>query len=616
MVTGSCFAQLDVSDSVAKLLDTAGIAARVDVLNELAYDSSRANTTLALICADSALRLSRKHGFRAREASALLRKQKIYKDRSEFAIATAYADSTIEIRKALGDTEGVVGVLVAYGIIARRVAAYDVAMDRLLEARELIAEKDAPDTKRRLGIALGQLYQLIDSLDLAEQEFRKVLRTLPDGVIDYQTHVGIASVYLGQEQWDSAYKHYNIALEIVRSENKRRSEANILFNLGELFILQDKGKQGIAYLTSAHQIFKDQKNVFGIIDVQINLGQLFLNEDQWEKAEQHLLQADELTRGSSNDLLIQQEAIYTNLQEIYASTGRWKKAHVMLQQLRVVEDQMLSEKAVANIQASQIEHQVYQKNLALARAKRKEAEDESQKRSLVFALLAAAGVIALLIVALLLYRTRIKNREANTLIEIQEREQTRIGRDLHDNVGAKLSTLKYRMEELTDEQYRERMDQKLSQVIGLLDETVDEVRSISHNMVSGVLVRYGLVPALKDLVASIRVKKGPQVRVLAFGVPEELGETEELYVYRIVQELIINVVKHAEATEASVRLEKKGQELHLTVQDNGKGIHPENDLAGIGQANVRNRVQHLGGTVSWDSENGKGTQVNIRIPLK
>ncbi len=264
------------------------------------------------------------------------------------------------------------------------------------------------------------------------------------------------------------------------------------------------------------------------------------------------------------------------------------------------------------------------------------ADSETARRALqrnVFIGLAAA----LVLVALLLWRLArarqrrmrqeqlsheqqvddlLRNQELgalNAMFEGQETERDRVARELHDRVGSMLGNVKMQMEVLEERMdigHTER-DGQYRKVYGLLVDTVGEVRRISHDMVAGTLARFGLEKALEDLCDSIRVTGRLSMELRVFGLENRLEPRVEVTVYRIVQELVGNVMKHANATEMSIDVTRPPGRLSVIVSDNGGGFDPSTPSEGMGLANVRQRAATIGGEVTVDSTPGKGTTVSV-----
>ena len=203
-----------------------------------------------------------------------------------------------------------------------------------------------------------------------------------------------------------------------------------------------------------------------------------------------------------------------------------------------------------------------------------------------------------------------KNLEtARAMLTGQEKERIRIAEDLHDRLGSTLSAAKMQMEVAAS---RTEEDNKyLTKSKSLIDKAIGDTREISHNMISGVLVKLGLNAAIEDLKESLQVTNKLDFKLELDEIPN-LSMQQQLQVFRIIQELVNNSVKHAEADEISIELVKNGKGFHFKVADNGKGFDKDVVQKGLGLSNVARRVETLEGEMHLHSDEN-GSVFNISV---
>ncbi len=158
--------------------------------------------------------------------------------------------------------------------------------------------------------------------------------------------------------------------------------------------------------------------------------------------------------------------------------------------------------------------------------------------------------------------------------------------------------------------------QAFERSMDMLDSSIQEMRRVAHNMMPESLVKFGLDTALKDFCNEINKSGALEISYQSIGVANEIIEpTTAITVYRIVQELINNTMKHAAAKTAIVQVTKSDTHLSVTVEDDGNGFDTTilNQAKGIGWSNIQNRVEFLKGTIDVQSEKGKGTSVHIEM---
>ena len=195
-----------------------------------------------------------------------------------------------------------------------------------------------------------------------------------------------------------------------------------------------------------------------------------------------------------------------------------------------------------------------------------------------------------------------------SLMKGEEDERVRLAKDLHDGLGGLLSGVKLQIANTYQ------ADEQSHKITENLDAAISEMRRISHNLMPEILEREGLIPALNQFCQSIRQTKALNVAFEYSGISDRYNRTTEISVYRILQELINNILKHARATEAIVQLIQAEDVLHITVEDNGVGMNSSE--AGFGMDSITERINFLNGTMSIESEIEMGTTVCIEIALK
>jgi len=243
-----------------------------------------------------------------------------------------------------------------------------------------------------------------------------------------------------------------------------------------------------------------------------------------------------------------------------------------------------------------------------------------------------AMIIIILVVAILgfyIYRITQKSRHDQkvaeleserfkAVIEAQEFERKRIAGDLHDSVGQMLSLTKLHLSEIMD--YEGSLASEQKQIIDrsarILDEACQEVRNISHNLMPGALIRLGLDAAVKDLVR--KINNSNKIRASFSGNLDgrRFDEKIEISVFRIVQEVLNNIMKHSEASNIDITLNRmENGKLELLISDNGTGfdISRIEKSSGIGWKNIYSRLSMINGTMKVNSVINDGTSIRVTI---
>lgn len=214
----------------------------------------------------------------------------------------------------------------------------------------------------------------------------------------------------------------------------------------------------------------------------------------------------------------------------------------------------------------------------------------------------------------------LKNQELESIeamLQGQEKERTKLAAELHDDLGSMLATLKLNFQNLELQNKNYSHDNLLfKKTDNLLEEAYQKVRTIAHSKNAGVLGSDGLVITVKDMVKKIAIPNKLKIDVIAFGLNERLENSLEVSVFRMIQELLTNIIKHSAATKVSVEMTQHVDSLTVIIEDNGKGFdyNKINKKAGMGLGSIDKKIDSLGGTFSIDSHIGKGTTIIIDIP--
>ena len=228
------------------------------------------------------------------------------------------------------------------------------------------------------------------------------------------------------------------------------------------------------------------------------------------------------------------------------------------------------------------------------------------------------ALITFIIAIVLLYQRKIRDKQKQmfqSIIDAEETERNRIAKDLHDSLGASLSAIKLYFESLMPTIADV---EKSKLVYTMLSDSCNEVRSISHQMMPQVLLNEGIYTATRQFCAPLMQMSEPKFELIILGEehrPKKINT--ELMIYRVMQELVNNSIKHSNAKNITVQIISNKNELILSVEDDGIGIDQEklNSSKGLGINNLKSRVQFINGQLSIDSQEESGCLAVVRIPL-
>lgn len=430
-------------------------------------------------------------------------------------------------------------------------------------------------------------------LDMALKQFNFLRSYVTKGPRLANLYQNFSAAYSELEMLDSAY-HYILKCKDLRENSRDERLAYTYNNLGLIFSKYRNNDSAKYYYNKCRQLTHtlQQPGYRNIDDLLLSLysnyAEFYKTAFSYDSAYYYLLKFYELSREKLNE-----------------------KSNEQLQQLYVINETSKKEKKIIT-QRSEIQQKTLERN------------------NLLYLSLA---IVTLAIVALAFYFQRNrriklihqKNMEVHkneitrllatqeskiidAMIEGQEKERRRIAEELHDRLGSTLSAAKMNMEAIS-------IDNSTAQenACKLIDKAVEDTRQISHNLLSGVLTKFGLVAALHDLKETINASGKLKVTLRTIQFDERVELEKEINLYRVIQELLSNTLRHAKAQSFTITLQKENQKLHVTVEDDGTGraVSP----AGIGLKNIDSRVNKINGMWNVNFKEGQGVNADIYIPI-
>ncbi|MDN5205058.1 PAS domain S-box protein [Fulvivirgaceae bacterium BMA10] len=219
-------------------------------------------------------------------------------------------------------------------------------------------------------------------------------------------------------------------------------------------------------------------------------------------------------------------------------------------------------------------------------------------------------------------RKKMESSLMNAVLQGQEQERKRVAKELHDGLGQSLSAINLNLNALEPELeiFNQKFRSTYNKLKLLLENTISDVKTISHNLMPRILENYGLVKALDYLFGFIDETNQIKINFQPYGLECRVDPKVEIALYRIVQELMNNILKHAQSKEVNVQLVKHEDSIVLLIEDDGRGfdIASVNQVSsdGFGLKNIATRVKALDGLLELDSTPGKGTSVTVELPIK
>lgn len=469
-----------------------------------------------------------------------------------------------------------------------------------------------------------------------------------------------------------ALEKYKEALSIFEKAERKWDQANVLSNIGNLFRDDDQLDSALHYYRRANVFNLEVGDKWGQCKNDAAVGTLMMKREEFSEAEKYLTSSktladsldlplekteaiallgenslrlnrlDEATSRLEEALALTKEYGFVELEseirmvrsELFQAKGEFEKAYDETLIYSELRDSLINEKRLENMNELEIRFETAEKDKQLAEQQLAieigSAEIQRQSFNKKLAWLAFALVALILIGIILNYQQKRKLdaqkmdalHKEKQLASIQafvngeEKERMRIAKDLHDGLNGLLAGTKLQFSSVKNS-VSEEGTQHFEEALKSLDNASTEVRRIAHNMMPQDLLRFGLVKALQSYFGTINSSQQLKIELQHYGLEERVPESVELVIYRIILELTNNIIKHANATEALVQLNRTGELLSITVEDNGVGFDPstKESKEGMGMSNLQSRVDFLEGELNIESSNEKGTFVYIELQL-
>lgn len=600
----------------------------------------RSNPDAALFCFERTLVLASDDP--SSRALSLNRIGVVHKNRGDFEFALVAFRKSLRIRQDQQDSSGVASVLNNIGTVHKGCGDYDSALYYALESLKL--RKAQQDLEKVSGsyLNLGNIYSLkeewgqalfyyTEAQALAEQQDLKGT----EAIALYNQ----AGVHLLQGMDRAAETKFMASLALEQQLGNQRNEARILNALGVLHENREELDQAEADYREALAVYERMESRQDVAIAYLNLGNVLRQRDLDEQAEVMYLKSS----GLATQLGQRETAMeaHRNLSELYEEKKDWQRSLEHFRYYATLRDSLNAASAARAFSEIQEKYASEQKQ-RLIESQQTSLEAKTFERN---ALLLVGGTLIVLIILIVLnYRQKARNKallvakrteeqgrriallmrekeveSMESMLNGQTSERQRIARDLHDQLGGLMATIKMNFNSLEGEVEHLPDPKKLrfQKANEMLDLACREVRLISHDMAAGMLVQFGLLGALNELCQGVRNTMGIEVNLYINRLDERLPDGLEREVYRVVQELISNALKHSGASELTVQLTRNDDVLNLLVEDNGQGFKVEKTESkdGLGLKNIAGRVTALEGTVSIDSTPRHGTTVVIDIPI-
>lgn len=545
---------------------------------------------------------------------------------------------SVGISRQTKDSLNLAKTLFNTGTSYRNMGDYQNAVIYYEEGKKIFArfgneetEALANDILQLLYFSMGQYDRAIEYGEKSAQYLRKTDNLQALGVtlnnlgLSYDKKLNFKrSAALHKEAYDIGVKIGNINMQSVS-----------ILNLGDIEMQQSHYNVLKPYFEKAIELATQIDAQETLVIANRGLAVYYFFQKDFTTAAKYGEQALAIT-GELN-LAFERRKCLETLSSIYFGMHDLHKGEDYLRQSTVIGDSLLGETIQKNTLEIEKKYEAEKKEnqIKALTAQQKVQQLSIERKNLLNKILIGAAVVVV-IVSLMAYRnyrqkqkiqeqriaeleTEKKLAATEAVLKGEEQERTRLAKDLHDGLGGMLSGIKYSFSTMKGNLIMTPENaQAFERSMDMLDSSIKEMRRVAHNMMPEALVKFGLDTALKDFCNDINQSGALKVTYQSIGMQQaEIDQTSAITVYRIVQELLNNIMKHAGAESAIVQLSKTDDTLSLTVEDDGQGFNTSilHGTKGIGWSNIQTRVEYLKGKTDIQSGPDKGTSVHIELKI-
>jgi two-component system, NarL family, sensor kinase len=605
----------------------------INLLLDKAYEKETTNPNEALKLYKTAYLKSKKSDYKIGVVKSLQYSGIVHSDLANYDSAIYYYNKALPYSLKYNDNKSIGGIYINLGNAYQYKGQFNKVIDNYIKGIKIFETiKDSS----RLAVSYENLASFYSSLKNTEKELeylKKSLSIIPKDDAESLAYVlgDIALAHIKLKEFPDALKNLNRAYKTSKTLNDNRLHFFSERNFGEYYYGKSEYKKAIPYYEKALKIISQINDAYYKNDVLLQLGQTEAELKNYNKAIQYLNETIS-TAKENNALEIEQKA-HNTLSIIYNTIQNSNKAYFHLNKATQLKDSLLNENHLKqiNLLEKQYESEKKDKELAEKQIELEHNTLELSKKENQFTI-AIISTIALLLILLALWifyrqRQKLKNIEISkleqdrdlskmqALIEGEEKERIRLAQDLHDGINGDLSSIKFQLSSINSESFTKENKKLFETAIDMIDYSCDQVRNISHNLSPTTINDFGLVASLKSYCSKLEGFYPIKINFQHFGNDIQLPKNIETVIYRIVQELVNNIIKHAEASEALVQINSHEDTLFITVEDNGKGFDYLKKNMGIGLKNIKSRIDFLNATLD-EEHNKNGTTFTINIDLK
>ncbi|MBS1508058.1 MAG: sensor histidine kinase [Bacteroidetes bacterium] len=628
------FSQNQNLDSLRVAVKHAEGKSKISTLLELGWNYRFINADSARKYGFLALELARKNNIEDYEAEALNTIGVTHEAQGNYEEAMTYELKALEIRKRLGNALKIANTLNTLGIIHDEKGDYPKALAYYFDARKIY---ESLKEENKIAMVLTNIGIVLR----AQKEYKNVVTYYRQAMRIYQKlgnkfglaacHSNLGAVYLNIPNYDSAIYYSLLASKEFEEQNIRQFLPTTLSNSAIAFDRSGQYEKSRKYFLQAkkfHEEYRNQK------ELSFTLSQLARLESKLgnhtvavHNAEEALAMA---TKIKAKEQIMQ---AHEALAEVQARMQNFKNAYAEHVLFMEAKDSLFQKDKAKSLQELQTKYETekHKQEIALLNQENELKSTVIERNYLVIGGLVL--VLVLLGMGFYLWRVRsihrqraiaqeqkerLREAQINAVIESQEQERKRFAADLHDGMGQLVAALQLNIQSIKNKNDQEKTISLVENSEQLLQEIQQEIRNTAFNLMPPILGKEGLIPAVGELIR--RITKGSTIKAefTAHDVASRFPDVIEISVYRIIQEIVSNILKHGNASHLIISFTGFESEVVLTIEDDGVGFDLsrfQNSRQSNGWRTIETRMNLIKGAIEYDTMEGrKNNSVVIRIP--
>ena len=516
-------------------------------------------------------------------------------------------------------------ILVGFAGIYYASGKYDLVLENYFKALAMAEKMNLTYDAAFMSTSIADIYRYMSNIRQAEAYYlkgEKLYRELSDSLGIARVYYKMCDIHIIDEDYPKALEYGEEAYRILSSMSYVYALDFYLSTrcLSDVWLKISDYAKALEYALICVNYARQTNRQDFMAASLVTLAQCYLKQEKYKEAEETAFMA--LATDSTK------MQINAALYQIIAESNMWlknsRKAVDYFQKTIEFKNIYLNQNFQSSISEMEVKYETEKKETQIATLK-------EEKRLMIWISIAGSGVLLLGLASLfLLWRwtlqkqrlaeSHIKQLEqekqlvaAQSVFDGEVQERTRLARDLHDGMGGKLTAMKIHLEKLKRiAEFEEAKEEQFKVVMDILDDSVQEMRRVSHNLMPDTLSRAGLKPAVDEFCRSM----SPQIVFNYYGNEARFDLKLEALVYRSIHELVNNALKYAAASQIMVQIARDADTVSFTVQDNGCGFDATAGTEGMGLQSIRTRVASFGGNIQIDSKAGVGTEVNVELRIE